>query len=288
MFRAKPQFFFWACILVLSLVISGICLRFLAINGISSSSSLILRGGSCFLIVSLYALKQRLSLIPRSLRTQLIRALVAGFALMLFTISYNWLTASAISVLSNIDVPLLVVFGPLIGIQASLRVRALALFSISFLVLFVSGLEANTNLIYGLTSLTVATVLLCFGYLFIKKSMNEENQAVTILVPSIAIIVYGVIQKPNDIFSLPPQFLLIGFLSGASMFGAYYATMRLYVQTNIASAEFPTLISSLMIQPIEALFLDAPLHLTYLLASLGFVATVYLLLEWQKREEIHA
>ena len=282
------RFLTWAAALIFSLVISGICLRYLALSGVSYGTSLLSRGLACAVLVILFAALRGHSLRPKKFGPQLIRALVAGLALSFFTMSYKWLSASAIAVLSNVDVPFLVVLGPVVGISSHWRTRLLALLSISFLIWFVSGLEMQTHLIYGLSSVLLGTFLLCFGYFFIKRSMRVENEAVTILVPSLAIIVYGFFQSEGEIVMDVLPFLFVSVLSGASMFFAYYATMRLYEQTDLATAEFPTLLASLVIQPLEALFLHAPLQFSYVLSSLGFVIMIYILLRCQNREPAYA
>lgn len=285
------RYLLWACVLVSSLVVSGLCVRSLAMAGIPLSESLLTRGLGSFVMTVGFASACGLTLRPRRLLVQAGRAALAGLALTVFSMSYLWLTASAVSVLSNIDVPLLVMLGPLVGVRASGRMRLLALFSISFLIWFVwlvlgLGLEAQTNLIWGLAALLAGTLLLCFGYLFIKKSMKEENEAVTILVPSLAIMAYGLIQRVfgSGGASWTLELASITVISGFSMFGAYYATMRLYELTDVAIAEFPTLIASIVIQPFEAVFLGEPVRLSYMTSSAGFVAVTALLLALQNRE----
>lgn len=280
------RFAYWASMLIISLIVMGIAIRILALHNVALSESLIVRGGSCLLLTLLFAYKKQLSLRPKAVKTQCIRALIAGLALTLFSLSYNWLTASAVSVLSNIDVPLLIVLGPLVGVKASQRTRLLSLASIAFLIWYVLGLETQVQLFYGLTSLMTACLLLCAGYLFIKKSMEEENQAITILVPSLAIIFYGLIEKIA--INLPaaswtPTLLLIAILSGIGMFVAYLATMALYEITDLAQAEFPTLIASVMIQPVETVFLNVALQTMYLVPSIGFVIAIYFVLRLQQK-----
>lgn len=284
----QKRFFTWSLVLIVSLVLTGLCMRSLAVQGIPYYQSLSTRGVICLLLTLVFGLKNGLSLLPKNPRVQLIRALVAGVALTFFTISYNWLTASAVSVLSNIDVPLLIVLGPLIGVKASFKTRSMALISISFLVIYICGLEKQLNLVYGLGALGIGSILLCFGYMFIKKSMNEENEAVTIAVPSLAIIVYGLVQgwvTPVESVEWTSGAVVEAVLAGVGMFGAYIATMRLYSITDIASAEFPGLLSSIVIQPIEALLLGTHLGLTYFLSSAFFVAVIYFIIMWQNKYE---
>jgi hypothetical protein len=237
------------------------------------------------LLVIVFGHRNGLSLMPKRLKTQIVRAMLAGLALTFLSLSYNWLTASAVSVLSNVDVPLLIALGPAVGVQASMRARILSLVAILFLVWYVSGLELQTNLLYGLGALTIGSILLCFGYFYIKKSMAEENKAVAILTPSLAIIFYGLVERWGG-GGISPAWtqgsIVLGILSGVGMFAAYIATMKLYELTDLATAEFPTLISSIVIQPAEAFFLNEPSHGIYLAASIGFVLMTYLILNLQK------
>lgn len=275
------RFYFWSAILIASLTVTGLCIRSLALHGIPVSESLILRGLSCLVLVLAFAYQKGLPLVPKSMRTQVLRAGLAGLALTLLSWSYNWLSASSVSVLSNIDVPLLVALGPIIGVPASRKARVLSLISIAFLGWYVSSLESHSHLLYGLSSLFFGSLFLCFGYLFIKKSMNEENQAVAILTPACAILIYGLVERVGGdlgVVSWSSGDIAVGALSGLCMFVAYYATMKLYQLTDLATAEFPTLLSSLAIQPVEFFFLNEPMNVVYVLSAVGFVVTTYLIM----------
>jgi hypothetical protein len=173
--------------------------------------------------------------------------------------------------------------------QRSRKIRGLSLISILFLVYYILGLEQQTDLFYGLGSLGFGCILLCFGYYFIKRSMQEENEAITILTPALALIFFGSIQ---NMYSGTPgpswnsQMFLESIFAGLGMFSAYYATMKLYLVTDIATAEFPTLISSIVVQPLELIFLNSPLEIPYFLSSIAFVLIIgnMLILENRSKE----
>jgi hypothetical protein len=281
----KTAFYLWSLVLILSLVALGLCIRVLALNGVSVSESLIFRGTGCLFLVLAYARANGLKLKPVSLRTQSLRALIAGMALTFLSLSYNWLSASAVAVLSNVDVPILVVLGPLIGVPAAFRARLLSVGSMSLLVLYVVSMATTREtLIYGLSSLMVGSLLLCFGYFYIKKSMNEENSAVAILTPALAILGYGLIEKlivPSQPFAWNPGMVTVGLFSGVGMFMAYVATMKLYELTDLAKAEFPTLLSALVIQPIESIVSKEPLSWHCMFLTLGFIIATYFILNLQ-------
>lgn len=264
-------------------------MRLLATSGITAGESLMTRGLSCLALVLVFSRMTGLTIRVKSPRAQFLRALIAGLALSCYTLCYASLSASAVSTLSNIDVPMLLVLGPIVGVAASKRVQVAAFASILFLVLFVIGMEHSRAVWIGLAELLIGTVLLCFGYWFIKRSMNEENEAVTIMVPALAITAYGAVECVLSAHAPSPWTLPLGLaaiLSGLCMFLAYVSTMKLYRLTDIATAEFPTLIASLLIQPIEAVLLGEPTHIIYAVSTLGFVVATYLILRWQHPVEV--
>jgi len=279
------RFGFWASILILSLSITGLSIRFLADEHVPLSQSLVARGLVCLALVFGWASYQRLSLVPKSIKTQAIRALIAGLALTFFSMSYNWLSASTVAVLSNIDVPMLVILGTLIGQNSRLRTKLLSLLSIVILAIYALSLQQQAHWVLGVSVLGVGTVLLCFGYFFIKKSMSEENEAITVFTPSIAIILYGLAQtsfEPATLASWSSLAIVGVIVSGIGMFGAYYATMRLYELTDITMAEFPTLLSSIAIQPMEAVLFKESISVSHLWLSVIFVSVTYLILRTEK------
>lgn len=274
-------FFIWSMVLIGCLSAVGISIRILAEHKIPLSESLILRGVVCLAIVFGWAYHQKLSLIPKSIKTQVFRALIAGLALTLFSLSYSWLTASTVAVLSNIDVPMLVILGSWVGQRSSLRAKALSVISILILIVYALRSQSQSDWILGLGCLGVGTFLLCFGYFFIKKSMQEENEAITVLTPSLALIAYGAIQKLGD--SVAPgawslHMVNISLIAGVGMFGAYYATMKLYTVADLATAEFPTLVSAIAIQPLEAWVFQEALSVSQLWLTVIFVFFTYLIL----------
>lgn len=283
------RFCFWAFILILSLSITGLSIRWLADEHVPLSQSLVARGLVCLLLVFSWASHRRFSLFPKSIKTQVIRALVAGLALTFFSMSYKWLSASTVAVLSNIDVPVLVILGSLIGQNSRLRAKLLSLLSIVILAIYTLSLQQQSHWALGISVLGIGTVLLCFGYFFIKKSMTEENEAITILTPSIAIILYGLAQmtfEPATMSSWSSLALVGVIISGIGMFCAYYATMRLYELTDITMAEFPTLLSSLAIQPMEAVLFRESVSVSHVWLSVIFVSVTYLILRTESKQAL--
>lgn len=283
------RFGLWAILLVISLSVTGLSIRLLADQHVPLSQSLLARGLVCLILVWGWAKRQQLSLIPKSIKTQVFRALIAGLALTFFSMSYNWLSASTVAVLSNIDVPMLVILGSFVGQNSTLRAKLLSLISIVILAIYTLSLHRQPQWLLGISVLGIGTVLLCFGYFFIKKSMTEENEVITVLTPSLAIIAYGLVQwglEPMTTSVWNYLSVISVIISGIGMFGAYYATMRLYELTDITTAEFPTLLSSVAIQPMEAIFFRESLSVSHLWLSIVFVFVTYLILRTENKEAV--
>lgn len=284
--QRQRKFIFWAAAMVASLVASGLAMKALSESGVSDGGILWSRGLVCLLCVFGFAKKKRLSLRPKSLKNQSLRALIAGLALTFFTMSYRYLSASAVAVLSNIDIPILLLIGPAVAGKAKRSVRMLSIVAILVLMATITRMEWTTGVFYGIAILTVASALLCFGYVFIRKSMLDENAAITILTPALAIIVYGSVLDMNSVHiaaGLDPKILAWMSLSGVSMFLAYWTTMKLYDQVDIALAEFPTLLAAILIQPLEWLVLGNHFDPIYFAISTAFVLVMALIFQIQYR-----
>ncbi len=279
----KPEFCIWSVALVVSISLLGLTIRSLALAEVPLSESLFLRGLASLIVTGIWAKAQALSLKPRSIKIQFVRAVVAGLALTFVTASYRWLSASAVSVLSNADIPLLVLLGSRVGQVSSMRAKTLSFVSIVLLIVYGLGIQSQPNWPFGVSSLFIGLILLCFGYSFIKKSMQQENRAITTMTPALAIMVYGVFQKTGEplIVSInwSSYLIILGILSGLAMFGAYYATMKLYEVADIAIAEFPTLLASLVIQPAEAVLFHQSLEVNPFVLTVIFIFVTYFILK---------
>lgn len=292
--NSKAVYYFWASLLILCLAIYGLVLRGIALGGVSLGSGLLFRGLSCLLLVLLFAKFRGFALWPRLPGAQLVRALVAGLALTLITKSYESLSAASVSVLGNVDVPLILVLGSLVGQPVRRRDQVIAAGALAILFAYVLTLEGGRQIFEGVFYLFMGSVLLCFGYHFIQKSMKEENPAITILTPSISIAVFGFIQlflRDEGLSQLGSQGALtfmnltLLILSGLMMFLTYLVTMKLYELVSIAEAEIPSLLTVILVQPLEFyLFNEVPQAMTIVI-TLGFLALLYFLVVGTSRTQ---
>ena len=296
--------------LICSLLASGIIARILALKQISYGESLLFKGLSCLGLILLFAFKNNTSLIPKNGKLQFLRFLLSGTSLGLFTLSYNYLSATGVATLSNIDIPVILLLGFFWGVRASKK-TVLASITTIFLVIilaFMSEATLQENQIKGSILVIFSSLLICLGYFLINESMKLENELMVILTPTLGIIAYGLLIKlsPSLLISstfpatavIPAIFsklntpttevlqnILLYLTSGASMFGAYIFTMKLYKLLDISLAEFPTLLSTLLIQPVEYFLIGEKFNLSYFLITLIIIVFVIILLKTNTQEQ---
>lgn len=279
--------FFWSLLLITSLGCLGLSIRYLALHEMPLAQSLTIRGLACLFITVLVALANKETFVPKNKKTQIVRGLIAGGALGLFSLSYNTLPATIVSVLSQIDVPLIIILSSITSQSITWKSKWLSVFSIILLITLVLTLEKDSYSVMGIIYLLAGTVLLSIGYLLIKKSLAEESLSSTILTPGLSLVIYGLlIQQFTDQHWMVEnsKVIFISIISGFLMYLSYIATAKLYALTSIAEAEFPTLISSLLLFPLEFYLLKQDFNKNEVLYSLGFLFLIYYTVKSQESE----
>lgn len=254
----------------LTLLLNGLLTKFFISQGLKGFEILILSGIGCLGIVLIHSMKHNHSLRPKNLKKQLLRALIAGAALYLVTTSYQYLSATSVSLVSRTDLAMLLVLGPLIQVPSNKRQRFLACLGIVLILAFIGLIDDMQGMLMAFSG----TVLITIGYLFIKVSMKEENESVSILTPSLSVLIYGVgVGAISDgaVFTSDPWLIVSGLSLGALMFLLYRLTIKMYSIMDIASAEYPTLLASGLMLPFEALFLGTHFSLTHIILVVTFM-----------------
>ncbi|NUM57222.1 MAG: hypothetical protein HUU56_01245 [Bdellovibrionaceae bacterium] len=291
--------------LICSLLASGIIARVLALREVSYEESLFFKGLSCLGLILFFAFKNNISLIPKNYKLQFVRFLLAGTSLGLFTLSYNYLSATGVATLSNIDIPVILLLGFFWGTRASKKTVLASVTTIALVIIlaFLSEATSQENQIKGSILVIFSSLLICLGYFLINESMKLENELMVILTPTLGIIVYALVIRFSD-STIPAtsvvlamfsaintpnaevfQNILLFSASGASMFGAYIFTMKLYQLLDISLAEFPTLLSTLLIQPVEYFLIGEKFNLSYFLITLIIIVFVLILLKINTQEQ---
>ena len=254
----------------LTLLLNGLLTKFFISKGLKAFEILILSGIGSLGFVLAHSIKHNHSLRPKNLKKQLLRALIAGTALFLVTTSYQYLSATSVSLVSRTDLAMLLGLGPLIHVPSTKRQRFLACLGVVLILVFI-GINDDLQ---GMLLAFSGTVFITIGYLFIKVSMKEENESVSILTPSLSVLIYGVgVGAISDgaVFSSDPWLILSGLSLGALMFLLYRLTIKMYSVMDIASAEYPTLLASGLMLPFEGFFLGTHFSLGHIILVVTFM-----------------
>jgi len=249
--------------LCISTFLYSLSVKYLVNQGMRTSDILFQVGlmGTVCSLASSFTAKQ--NIIPKNIKLQLFRFILAGAGLHLLTESYKGLSLSSLSLIHRFDVLLLIVLGPLVNVPSLLRERTL---SLGVMILAVSGVlfwdKNSTSL--GVFHAILGMTLITLGYYLISLGINKETFGTTILVPSLSLISFSLIQV-NEF-----QFNLYALLAGVIMVVIYYFTIKLYKVYDLARAEFPTFLAALLIVLSDVLIFSKNLDLIYI-TSLVFL-----------------
>jgi hypothetical protein len=262
------------CLFTMSLVTNALLLRYLGIHDFPAPASMGLRALSCLIFTLIYSNAKEHSLRPKQPRFQLFRAVLGAFSLLAIITSYHYIHASTVTMLQRLDLLILCIF----GFHVSAGKSKLHVWAIIFCFALVSFLLKDpTEQIAGYLLACIGATGLACGYMMMKKSQASENFSITIMVPSLSCIVLGIALGPTAFAqSLTDPLATFAYASGATMFVTYYLTLKLFERMNIATAEFPTLLATTLVMPLETFFFGRSMHTTLFI----FDTLIVLWLSW--------
>ncbi|MBI3505887.1 MAG: C39 family peptidase [Proteobacteria bacterium] len=265
----------------------ALALKQLGRAGFPEAYALILQGIACMACAAFAARRRGQSLVPADPKLQATRLVLAGASLTLITMSYWHVNAATVEMIASLDVALLILTGGWTGERYTGRQRALAFASLllgAFLVIAARG-PAERVLGYGLAFL--GTLGITVGYLVLRRSSRTENDAVTSFVAGLSILLYGFgVLAWTGAPAPSASGAGIAALAGAMMFAIYELTLFLYRRMDIGSAEYPTLVSALLVLPLERLLFGTQFGASYVLSIVANVAVLGLALFSAKRGRV--
>lgn len=252
---------------------NGLVLRSLSLSEVGTGQILFFRGMfSLFFLVGIA--KGRIShLFPNNRSLALRRLLVGGAALSFATASYQFLSATSVSVIARLDVAICVLIGFFFGERLP---RGRGLLTLVFAILPSIGLVWWNSCLenaVGLFCAFTSVCLLSFSYFLLKKATEGERIEAVVAVPSFAILLFGllivfVLPSAGSRSQLMPYVFNVWvwvqlFLSGLIMYFTYSFTAQLYQVMSVSRAEYPTLFSTLLILPAEWLLFESGFDWTF-------------------------
>lgn len=260
-------------------VLNQLLLKWAADAGASTAQALFVRGSVCAMIAFLLGLIKGDKLTPSRLTKQALRFLNAGFALTAIMGSYRYLSATSVSLIARMDLPITLVFATHFGAKENRIQRTLALIAIIITVIAVLSGEAEQRALgLGLGFCGVGAIAI--GYLFLRSATRTESAVVVAATPGLACAAFGValilFTRETAIWS--PAVTTALFVTGAAMYSLYRLTAILYQRLSIVDAEYPTIAVPLLSMPLEYAILGRRFTVTYIALTLVIVALLVIAL----------
>ncbi len=264
----------------------ALALKQLARCEYSQADTLIFQGLACMGCAWLSARFRKASLVPRNIRLQAARLVIAGAALSLLTMSYWHVNAATVEMISSMDIALLILMGAWTGESYSPRQRALALASLALGALLVVAARGPAERVMGYGMAFLGTAGVAVGYLVLKSSAETENDSVTSFVAGLAILGFGFAGRGISAGGAAVSGALVAGLAGVMMFWIYELTLFLYRRMDIGSAEYPTLVSALLVLPLERALFATRFNPLYVFSIVANAAVLGLALFNGRRDRV--
>lgn len=247
----------------------------------SAPSLLLYRGLAGGAFIAIIAWRQGISLIPRAPRTQVVRFLNSGIAVLLAFEAFHRLAGVTVATIQRLDVPFAVILGVVLGQRLrdgkfglSLLVTALVLSSF----FFAGRIEEDP---IGLALALLAVGMTSVAYLLGKKSLSVENNLTVLNTTNLGCFGVGLLVCVlRGHFS--PVHLADLWLFGVitiTQFLLNYVMAVLFRHHDITRAQRPYLLSAVGVLLLEMLTehkLFAPLHIVFVLLVVGIVYLITL------------
>lgn len=220
-----------------------------------------------------FGIYRKETFIPNRLRVQGVRLFTSGLSLILIFQSFSYLSATSVSLIQRMDIPLVIFTGVFFrGInKASKYVLSIISCVIVLLLIFFSKTLDEDPIGYLLC--LAGVVLVSISYHFVKKTVEHENNTILLNTTCLSCILFtsilGYFYGFQTSFSLIQVIYIV--ITGVSMFCMYQLLAGLYRKYNPETAQYPALISVFII-------LVSEMFIEHKIFSLMFIAGNLLLL----------
>ena len=282
----RPNHFVTGVLVLIMGFCNALIISHLKQLGVSTETILMIRGGTCAVIVALISILQARSLVPRSPSVQFARGIVAGTSLFLATASYRYLHPSSATLLGRLDLPLLGLLTSR-GNSQSFLPRFIGFFSIAWLFCTAVAMRDPSEQLVGYICACLGGILVSVGYLFVHRTSRSENWLVVAFTPALACFLIGgaAVFVNSSFSSITFSTFLELIVSGSLMFSLYFAIGIRHKNLSAFYAEWPAVFIPLALLSFDVLILQKTISSTYIAAISVAVALVTLQLVAQRKNK---
>ncbi|MHC9247674.1 hypothetical protein [Aeromonas jandaei] len=192
------------------------------------------------------------------IRYQVSRMFIVAISGALVFYSFKLLSPTVINIGSKMTLPIMIILSSLFSLPYSRKEKTLAALTLLvMLTFFYQAMAADFTALLGLGILLLSTFVMIAEYMTLNHTVRTESPALISSVPSLSLIILGCILS----YSLNESLVLDGYsqlpfltLCGFFYFVVYYSGIIRYKILPPGLAEFPSLLTILIVWPVDKLF----------------------------------
>lgn len=224
--------------------------KYLFMNELTIFEILFFMGAGCLSVASLEVMIKKEPILPKNARYQFFRLFVTGGAWFFATLSFKYLNAGTISIISKVNTPLMIIVASFIGVFYSKKqIRLSYLTVVLFFVFAIWNRNPNDHFL-GYIFFSIALVFVIIEYIMLKDSTQKENMYIVAATPSISCFLIGLLGVcfQESAFQALTSFTgFLVFLNGIVMYLFYRLSIYRYRILPLGLSELPALLASYVI-----------------------------------------
>ena len=264
---------FFGC--ALSLACKDILFSLLFRYGICFTQIIFYTGLSCLFFSLLHFCVSKQKMWCRDLKLQCKRVFWVSISSIFAFAVFKYLSPTIISIGVKMTFPLLVILSRFLKTDYSGKERLVAWGTICVLFLFfILTIREGADL-FGLTLLGLAILSMVGEFQTLSFSIHADNPALVCFAPSFGLVLVGLLLAGIGQGDISFPALMEGsmlFVCGLCLFFIYYTAKSRYTLLPPGLAEYPTLLATLFVWPVDAYFLGSIISERVLLT--GFIAII--------------
>lgn len=211
------------------------------------------RGSMALVLGMAIALIKKQPLLPNHWRPQIVRFFLTGTAAYLAIVAYQYLSAATVSLIYQLDVPIVIFISAFGGQKKSPLQFWLSLWT----VLTVLYLAVDARFIdeepEGFLFAIVSVCMVCVGYFLVKKASVRENAFMISNVFSLSNVVFGLalLLINRQAFRMDAAHVWIFVVGAVSQVSLYLLAVQLYRWFDIEKTRLPYVLATVFILIME-------------------------------------
>ncbi|MDC9622376.1 hypothetical protein PSI22_12205 [Xenorhabdus sp. XENO-7] len=209
---------------------------------------------------------------------QVRRVFIVCISTSLAFLSFKLLSPTVVNIGSKITLPLMILLSSFLVLPYAKKEKLLAgITMIIMLIFFYQSLSIDKASLLGIGILLLSAFFMIAEYMTLSHTVKYESQALVCLVPSVSLILLGIIFSiifNESLFYISGKLITGLSICGILYFIAYYSGVIRYKLLPPGLAEYPSLMTILIVWPVDVLFFNG--NMSFNTIIFGILALILL------------